>query len=57
MDLSVFIKNNPKNRATNSQVDFAKLIADALELDEPDYNSFDDTYKFISENVEEYRML
>lgn len=43
-----------KRPATGRQVVFAKSIADLLDLDEPDFDDFNATSRFISEHKDEF---
>lgn len=41
-------------KATPRMIEFAKAIASRLDLDEPDYNDFDEVHDFIEENKDDY---
>lgn len=41
-------------RATDKMVAFAEKIADELNLDEPNYDDFDETSEFIDDNKDDY---
>ena len=41
-------------RATGKMIDFARAIANYLSLEEPNYDDFDETSKFIDDHKEEY---
>ena len=54
MDLMDFAKNKIKRPATEKQIEFAKRIADTLEISEPDFSDFAAVSVFISENIDDY---
>jgi hypothetical protein len=43
--------------ATKAMIEYAKVIAEELALNEPDFASYSETSQFISDNVEEYRRI
>ena len=41
-------------KATTKMIDYARAIAVYLGLDEPDYDDFEETRKFIDDNRDDY---
>lgn len=55
MDLNNFVKMTvKKNSATKPMIDFATKIADELDIECPDFTSFNETKEFIDNNLDYY---